>query len=258
MIPDRPKSRYAERLLEIARRSKVQVHLLPVTSSDNLGWDGLYLDSPELGAGIALRDNLTSEEFDWVLAHELGHHFSRLNLRLFSPFCPHMASVQVKKIARKPNRDEERANSWAARTLIDEREWIEAESNSPCDLQATIFPLRLPLAAAIAWNRHQRAMMKSSQTVLLKLGVDEWRNLHRSIEGHGGHQSFFRRVLGNPRRREAEINFHDFSLARERIYFVAGGWLPRYRTLLDAVEPIIMKAGSIPDLFKCTFARTID
>lgn len=259
-IPQNTRTDYFERMLEIARRSGVQVHFISNDPHRNLEWDGLYLCAPQMGAGIALRDDLAPEERDWVLAHELGHHFSQLSLRLFSPFCAHMVDTATRKRWRGGtlHPDEERANNWAIKTLFERSHWADAEATNPCDLRAIVTRLKLPMSAALAWNRRERGKIRSGRAVAVRFGADEWRQLHRSVAGSGGHQSLFRRVLRRPSTREAMIDFNDFTLARERVFNVRGGWLKRYRILLDGIEPLIVKAGGVNELFRCTFADPDD
>ena len=179
--PNRPRTKNFERLLEIARRSGVQVHFISAEPFGDLGWYGLYLASPQLGAGIALRDDLSSEDRDWILAHELGHHFSRLNLRLFSPFCAHMVDAATRQRwgeLRSLHPDEERANNWAIKTLVDSQEWEDAERESPCDLPTVVKKLGLPVAAGVACGRRLRSLIKSEQTIAVKFTTEEWRRLH--------------------------------------------------------------------------------
>ena len=74
------------RLMELARQYRVKVHFLERRVASEVDWDGLYLVTREFGAGIAIRDGLEPAWRDWVLGHELGHHFGQLNGTLFSPF----------------------------------------------------------------------------------------------------------------------------------------------------------------------------
>ena len=80
---------HLDRLMEIARTNRVGVHFLPADRFPGIDWDGLYLITREFGAAIAIRSDMEPEWRDWVLGHELGHHFRLLNATLFSPFRAH-------------------------------------------------------------------------------------------------------------------------------------------------------------------------
>jgi hypothetical protein len=255
------RTRHFDRLLEIARRSGVQVHFIPAQPFGDLGWKGLYVTTPTMGAGIALRDDLEPDERDWFLAHELGHHFSSLNLQLFSPFCAHMIDAGTQQRwseLRTLHPDEVRANNWALRALISRQDWDSAERMAPCDLPKIVKSLGLPVVAGVAWGRRSRTSIIHTDDVRVRFDAAEWAKLHRPINGDGGHQSFFRRILRQPKGREAILDFGDFTLARERVLQVGGGWRERYRTLLDGVEASINASGGVTALFHCAFAETED
>lgn len=113
-------SKRFERLMQIAREAGVQVEFLPSAQFPGLNWDGLYLVTRGWGAGIAIRDGLPIQWRDWILAHELRHHFAPTPRRLFSPFHfdakPPMAARW--KIRARAGPEEEAADRWAARALI--------------------------------------------------------------------------------------------------------------------------------------------
>lgn len=240
---------YFDRLMGIAKQSRVKVKFLPGDRFPGIDWDGLYLVTRELGAGIAIRSDLDSSWRDWVLAHELGHHFGQLNGTLFSPFRAHKVDSSSRmrwSRATKPDRDEEYANEWAVKTLVTEPAWDAAERQSPTDLPQIVARLRLPLPAAIAWERWRRRAVQSDP-ITVALTSDGKSILQRQITGHGGHQSFFSRV--KPRRGALTITFGDFSFARERAAVVQGGWLLRYQAVLKAIEPVLESAGTSQALF---------
>jgi len=247
-------STYYERLMEIARRNRVQVHFLSGQLFPELDWDGLYLVAPGDGAGIAIRNDLEPCWRDWVLAHELGHHFGKLLGTLFSPFRAHTVNAASRKRWgewRRLDPDEERANAWAVKTLISPSAWEAAERASPCDLRQVVARLGLPLPAAVAWERQQRANVVRGESGAVQLSDDRWRTLERSLIGQGGHQAFFRRLAAGRKGSTLMLSFYDFSFARERVLSVRGGWLARYATILDAVGPLIERAGGVSAFFKC-------
>ena len=246
------KSQRLEMLMQIARQNRVQVHFLDAGSFPDLDWDGLYLVEKEMGAGIAIRDNLELDWMEWVLGHELGHHFSNLNGMLFSPFRAHKVDTETRKRWgkwRKLDPDEERADIWAANLLIKAEEWENAELKHPCSLSKLIQELRLPLPAAITWERQRRAQAKASTGFRFHLGTKERMILERSVVGKGGHQTFFRRIRDRRRGNSFSIDFCDFSYARERVCRVSGGWRSRYNLLLNAISPAIADAGGVSALF---------
>jgi hypothetical protein len=241
-----------EMLMDIARRNRVQVHFLDANSFPGLDWDGLYLVEKEMGAGIAIRDNLEPEWRDWILGHELGHHFSNLNGVLFSPFRAHKVDTQSRRRWgkwRKLDPDEERANLWAANTLIKPEEWEAAEVRSPCDLPVLISELNLPMPAAIAWERQRRSQSNATTCLTFSLNPESRKVLERSVRGRGGHQAFFKRIRDQRRGDRFCIDFRDFSYARERLSRVSGGWRFRYHSLLDAVAPALAEVGGVSNAF---------
>jgi hypothetical protein len=248
---------YLHRLLGIARRSRVRVHFLPPFS--NLDWDGLYLVDPEMGAGIAVRDDLDPAWRDWILAHELGHHFGKLNGLLFSPFYAHKVDAASKARWGQPKRldpDEENANAWAIDTLVSRGEWEAAECHSPCDLRAVTSRLGLPFAAAVAWERQERKRLQTDE-VSIRLSPEARTILDRPLSGQGGHQSFFERLDQGRKGATVFLSYRDFSYARERAAVVHGGWLTRYQVVLDAISPLIQDAGGVRELFniRCVSAE---
>ncbi len=237
------------RLMEIARQYRVKVHFLERSVASEVDWDGLYLVTHEFGAGIAIRDGLEPAWRDWVLGHELGHHFGQLNGTLFSPFRAHKVDSSTKERwlgAKRLDPDEEYANQWAVRTLVSEEAWDAAEHEGSTDLHQIVAGLRLPLPAGVAWERWRRRSF-TSDSIVMRLSAGTQEILERPITGHGGHQSFFSRL--KLRRRTLEIGYYDFSLTRERASVVKGGWLARYRAILDAVAPMVDAASTTRSLF---------
>lgn len=247
---ERP-TEYLVRLLKIAKQNRVKVKILAETHAEGIDWDGLYLVTRELGAGIAIRRNLAPMWRDWVLAHELGHHFSQLNGTLFSPFRAHKtdsASRNRWDKARRLDPDEESANAWAVKTLVSDEAWDKAERGHALDLREIVAQLGLPFPAGVAWERCQRRQLNGAPiTIALTEEVKDI--LNRPITGSGGHQSFFSRMKpkGNG---VVTLSYADFSFARERAAVVGGGWLDRYRALLKAVAPIVESAGTTRSLFR--------
>jgi hypothetical protein len=153
-----------------------------------------------------------------------------------------LATILVKRL----DRDEEYANEWAAKVLVNESAWDNAERQSPTDLRKIVARLRLPLPAAVAWERWRRRAVKSDP-ITVALTSDLTSILERQITGRGGHQSFFHRV--KPKRGALTLTFGDFSFARERAAVVHGGWLLRYQAVLKAIEPGLGAAGTSHALF---------
>jgi hypothetical protein len=204
-----------------------------------------------MGAGIAVRDDLDPTWRDWILAHELGHHFGKLNGRLFSPFYAHKVDAASKARWGQPKRldpDEENANAWAIDTLVSRAEWEAAEFQSPCDLRAVTARLGLPFAAAVAWERQERRRVQADE-VSVRLSSEATTILDRPLSGEGGHQSFFGRLGRGRKGALLFLNYRDFSYARERAAIVQGGWLTRYQVVLHAVTPLIHAAGGVRELF---------
>ena len=238
-----------KRLMEIARQYRVEVHFLERSVASEVDWDGLYLVTREFGAGIAIRDGLEPAWRDWVLGHELGHHFGQVNGTLFSPFKAHKVDSSTKERwlgARHLDPDEEYANQWAVRTLVSEEAWDAAEQKHSTDLHQVVAGLRLPLPAGVAWERWRRDSFVS-ESIVVTLSACAREILERPITGRGGHQSFFSRL--RPRGRTLEVGYREFSFARERASVVKGGWLVRYRAILDAVAPMVDAAGTTRSLF---------
>jgi len=167
-----PSTEYFQRLLTIAWENRVRVFFIP--GDDRIEWDGLYLVDRDLGAGIAIRVGLEPAWRDWVLAHELGHHFGQLRGMLFSPFYAHTVDTKANERWSKSTRldpDEEAANRWALNVLVDRDEWESAEQHAPCSLTTVTSRLGLPLAAAVTWERQERELI-SAQDVELRLSPE--------------------------------------------------------------------------------------
>lgn len=231
----------------------MQIHFLPAEQFSGLSWDGLYLVAPEMGAGIAIRDDLEKEWRDWILAHELGHHFSHLNGTLFSPFAAHRVDAESRARWNKGkllHPDEVRANAWAANALIHPQAWIDAESSDPFSLLKIVQKLGLPIPAAISWERLHRATINGAKTATVRVKAEDLEIITKAVEGTGGHQSLFRRLQANVRDRRIQLTYRDFSLARERVVTVQGGWLARYQALIRSVTPHVESAGGVRPFFK--------
>ena len=245
------------RLLGIARAAGVRVFFLPGGDFQGLSWEGLYMFTPDVGAGIALRDDLEPCWRDWIFGHELGHHFGGTQVSLFSPFMHSVDEAQRRRWGewRRMDPTEERANTWAVKTLVDADAWDAAERDNPCDLAKVIAQLGLPPPAAVAWERQQRKQAVGTH-ITIPVKAAEWRTLERSLSGRGGHQDFFRRVVGGKRHSTLTLTFGDFSLARERVLSVKGGWLARYQTLLGCAAPVLAGAGGVRTAFDLDGCKT--
>ena len=243
---------YSKGLLRIANEADVVVEFLETDLEHGDDWDGLYLVCSELGPGIAINKRLPKIWQVWVLAHELGHHFDHHQRNLFSPFAV-SATVADRGLRRrwgtwrKEDKKEIRANSWAALQLIDPQEWDEAETDNPCNLEAILKELKLPPPAALAWERLRRGA--TSGEAFVPLSSDAYAVLQRRINGRGGHQAFFSRLKKSIERGGVILSRSDFSYARQRMLTTTGGWCTRYKTLLDAVEPLIKQSGGVNAFF---------
>lgn len=242
--------RHLMSLLALARASGVQVHRF---SSLGLKWKGLYLLC-EGQAAVALCEGMTPDEEVWVLAHELGHHFSPPYRGLFSPFVVNVAADRPRHRSEKQRRsrpDEERANNWAAIHLISDDDWKHAEAITPVDLVGIASALGLPPEATVCWQRAKlwKRLPSASMTVPVSRSIVH--TLEEACTGVGGHQALFTRVLSETRKRTPclRVSFQDFLFARERAYTSRGGWLPYYATLLGALISPIRAAGGVDGFF---------
>ena len=193
----------------------------------------------------------------WVLAHELGHYFAKINPQLFSPFiwsgaAAHQVSVFSRRRWgrwRRLHPAEDRANQWAAKTLIDKDRWNQAEKRTPLDLRAIAAALELPIPAVLTWERLRRAMARGASYVPIDFDAPTWSAIEEAASGRGGHQSLFSRIQKNRNASRTLLSFGDFSLARERAVSIGGGWRVAYDRLLKAVFPEIQRAGGVNELF---------
>ncbi len=245
-----PPTEYFQRLMKIARENRVRVFFIP--GDEKLNWDGLYLVDRELGAGIAIREGLEPAWRDWVLGHELGHHFGQLRGMLFSPFYAHTVDTNANdrwSMSRRLDPDEEAANNWALNTLVNRDEWETAEQHSPCRLTTVVSRLGLPLAVAVTWERQERERMVA-EPLEVQLSPEARVLLERPINGQGGHQAYFRRLNQSQRGSKLNLSYRDFSFARERAATVQGGWLARYQAVLQTTEPYVSGLGGVRKAFK--------
>jgi hypothetical protein len=245
-----PPTEYFQRLMKIARENRVRVFFIP--DDGNLTWDGLYLIDRALGAGIAIREGLAPDWRDWVLGHELGHHFGQLRGMLFSPFYAHTVDANANErwgSSKRLDPDEEAANNWALNALLARNEWETAEQHSPCRLSTVVSRLGLPLAVAVAWERQERELVLA-EDLEVPLSSDLRAILERPISGQGGHQAFFRKLNRTRKGSKLNLSYRQFSFARERATTVKGGWLARYEAVLQATEPHVSGLGGVRKAFK--------
>lgn len=240
-----------QRLLGIARKARVQVYVQPPR---HVEWNGLYVYDRDLGPGIAINEALSPRHRAWVLAHELGHHFSRLNPWLFSPFGDqHLAAERAVPLTeprrRKVDQDEERANEWAAKALITNQSWLASEEKHPVDLEALANDLAVPVIAVATWERMRRTVAPKSAPVRIRPSRHLLARLKAATTGSGGHQSLFRRVVRGSSNGEVSLTFSDFSLARVRRIGIDGGWREPYEILMSSALPLVVRAGSVKALF---------
>ena len=234
-------------LLRKAKEHEVQVHFV---AAHGLDWLGLYLFHPRVGAGIALRPDLSLDWLVWVLAHELGHHFAAQEYSLFGPFEFAAHRFPVPRVGpKKASPSEELADRWAALTLISKAHWFAAETKHPLCLSKVASELQLPLQAAVAWDKNYLETVRPTKVVQCNPSIPTLRMLKSATVGKGGHQSFFSRVTKHARGRRLSISFQDFSIARRRAATAEGGWLARYEALLECVSEPLAAAGSVKELF---------
>ena len=243
------------RLSAEAARHGITIEMIDTSLGMGSEWHGLYIRDVELGPGIALNQQLSPEWRSWILAHELGHHHHAED-QLFSPFLysgAHRVDDASKKrwgSWRRLNPEEEKASSWAAQFLIDPVEWEAVEERHPCDIRAILEHFRLPLPAAIAWERLQRGEPgRHSRAAIIDVDEGTWSVLNRGVSGTGGHQAFFRRLLQGRIGDRLRLSRDDFGYARERAARVQGGWLSRYRCLLDAIQRLHREGLSLKAMF---------
>jgi hypothetical protein len=246
--------RHLKSLLAQARTSGVQVHRL---KSLGLKWKGLYLvcDGQE---AVALCDGMAPDEEVWVLAHELGHHFSPPLRGLFSPFVVNVAADRPRHRSGKQRRlrpDEERANTWAALRLISDADWRLVEAIAPVDLVRMASALGLPPEATVCWQRAKLWRRFPDASASVPVSRQVVRVLEDACTGIGGHQALFKRVLSvtSQRAPRLRVSFWDFLFARERACTSRGGWLPIYATLLEALRPPIQEADGVEEFFGVSY-----
>jgi hypothetical protein len=241
-------------LLRTARENGVRVFLIP---GAGLQWKGLYVFFRTMGEAIAIREDLPLAERVWILAHELGHRFAGLNHLLFSPFEERPAalvkavgtSLQLERERRRRDPDEEWADQWAASAVIEPEDWDWAERGNPLDLFAMAGSLGLPVDAAIAWERRRRNAPHSARPVPVAMEANEIAVLLAPMSGEGGHQALLDRIGSSRMGRHVRVSFRDFSLARERLLTVRGGWRPRYEAVLKATVRQARPAGGVKKFF---------
>ena len=245
-----------ERLTSTAKKLAIAVETIDTVFGMGEAWHGLYIRDEQWGPAIALNAQLDPEWKTWVLAHELGHHHHTENLLIppFLSYGAHKVDEASKKrwgSWRRLDPEEEKANTWAAKFLIKPAEWARLEEISPCDIRAILRELGLPLPAAIAWERVQRATDKTRDRrgALVRLSEEDWDWLTREVTGKGGHQGFLRRQL---KRRDGDnlmLSLSDFGYARERAARVSGGWLKRYNAILNGVRTAHREGRVFRELF---------
>lgn len=239
-----------DRLRRIAEDKRVQLYLL---AGKGIDWKGLYVYDDNLGPGIALNKELTIDWLAWILAHELGHHVEKRNRQLFSPFSSAIAAAlpHTNGFPRRRKRDDSEhwVDQWAARTLIDEQEFIALENESPLDLPRIAGRLGLPTEAVLAWDAGRRDLASESKSIRVPAAREVIKALWEKSRGSGGHQSLLRRVVPTRTVRQLHLSFRDFSFARERLLTVRGGWREPYSQIVTLAAPAIRQAGGVTRCF---------
>lgn len=230
-------------LLRLADQEGVDVQALDEQFDESKRFEGLYVFEPDRGGSIAVYRYLPLDLWIWTLAHELGHHFTLREQDLFSTFVVETGDhrtydPKAKRWSkwRRINRDERRADAWAARMLVSPSEWTHAELKNPCNLKGILEDLRLPRRAGEAW-RGLRARQLSPKTIRQPIARSVEIELTHGIGTvQGGYQDLLREVVQpGP---SLKLTESQFWLARERASYSSGGWLKKYQTLMHSLEPL--------------------
>ena len=213
------------------------------------GWDGLWLRQPQSGSAIALSAGLDLIGACWVLAHELGHHFTYARAE---GAAAHLTTAENQKRwgqGRVHQPEEEAANLWAALELISDKEWAELEETHPESLDEISKALDLPAAAAL-W-RARAAQDKNATQAPVKLRLDRKAQqlLSKPVNGQGGHQSFLRHLQRSLSGNTLYLTRKDFNRIREYLMRTGGGYRSRYQAIMDCALRGIEKSGGLRRFF---------
>ncbi len=206
-----------EKILQSIEKEEIVLHYS--NSVLNKEWQGLYIRTKELGAGICIRQGLPEAMEIWVISHELGHHFTTTQSQLFSPF------EYGQLINKWSNPEEQAANRYALNFLTDSNDWKEAEAKYPCSLNLITDYLELPLQAGVFWGREERKKATAEKKGRFQLSVSTWENItERAIQGSGGAQHTLRKLIKYRINNSTEITRVDYLLIQERAVVMRGGW----------------------------------
>ncbi len=232
-------------LCQVAAHRGVQLLLgFSTPLVDPRHWDGLWVNHPATGAGIALSSALNLQSAIWVLAHELGHEFT------CDPSLPaakaHITNEENQKRwgqGRVRERDEEQANLWAAQELITPDEWRQVEKMFPASLQDMARFLELPVAAALWRARAEQQQRPAGLVGTVSLDTKAQVMLSKPIKGEGGHQNLLRRIQLGQKGKVLRLQREDFDRMREYLVKTRGGYCARYRAIMECALEAIHAAG---------------
>jgi Zn-dependent peptidase ImmA (M78 family) len=194
-------------------------------------WQGLYIRSQELGAGICIREGLTESMEIWVISHELGHHRTTDQMQIFSPF------EYGRSINKRSNPEEEAANRYALNFLTEPSDWAEAETKFPCSLKQITEYLELPLQAGVFWGREERKKVTAEKKCRFELSGSTWDNItERSIMGSGGAQHTLRKLIKFRINNSTEISRTDYLMIQERAVIMRGGWAGIFKKIASELN----------------------
>lgn len=216
---------------------------------ESQSWDGLWIRDPQSGSAIALSAGLDMLSACWVLAHELGHHFTSSRLE---GAAAHLTTADNQKRwgqGRVHQPEEEAANLWAALELISDKEWQELEETHPESLDEISKALELPPAAALWRARAEQERNTAQAPVKLRLDRKAQQLLSKPVNGQGGHQSFLRHLQRCLSGTTLYLTRKDFNRIREYLLRTGGGYRSRYQAIMDCALRGIEKSGGLRRFF---------
>jgi Zn-dependent peptidase ImmA (M78 family) len=226
------------KLLSLAEKEDVIVEFLDVEQT--IAWNGLYV-STGLGSAIGISSTLTLENKVWVLAHELGHHFSGIERVLFSPFKYDVPGFNNPK-------EEQNADFKGLQLIDEEMNWREIELNHPTDLYRLSQEMELPSDAAISRIQYLNSIY-ANHFADCEFSAEMWENIHDRSKGDGGTQITIKKFLKRKLNSKTKITFKEFNQLRARAVKFKGGFGKITRQILEELTPQIKQVGGIFSFF---------
>ena len=252
-----------DELRSLLKQHEIRLGFIPARNSKR--FRGFITFHPVKRWVLWLNESLDRTAWAWIVAHELGHFFSRQQLELWSPLDswdpdqPDAISEAVKDwgSSRKRKQDERAASAWAADFLVTDQEWRLSERTHPSDLRQMAHWLEAPVEALYVRSQRIQDDKRLFESAC-QLHISDAAAAHLlapRAEKPGGIQDFLPTLASYLEGRKLSLPYRQFVRVR---YFQArygnkGGFRGRARELIDCLAQAIQKSHCLHCFFhrKC-------